>query len=199
MESGFAVSASDGGTASMAQVRYLSLFMALTLMLALGACTASAGPASGRPVQKVAVEVNVSDGPEAPDWVLETLDGGEFRLADHRGEVVVMFFMASWCSSCLLEARALDQLYRQYKDQGLTVVAINVEPGRPVQELARFRQMANDADYSWAFDSEFAVVKRYGVRALDSTIIIDRAGRIAYTDDSLTPLETLESEILKWL
>jgi hypothetical protein len=76
---------------------------------------------------------------------------------------------------------------------------INVEPGRPVQELARFRQMANDADYSWAFDSEFAVVKRYGVRALDSTIIIDRAGRIAYTDDSLTPLETLESEILKWL
>lgn len=183
----------------MAQVRYLSLFMALTLMLALGACTASAGPASGRPVQEVAVEVNVSDGPEAPDWVLETLDGGEFRLADHRGEVVVMFFMASWCSSCLLEARALDQLYRQYKDQGLTVVAINVEPGRPVQELARFRQMANDADYSWAFDSEFAVVKRYGVRALDSTIIIDRAGRIAYTDDSLTPLETLESEILKWL
>ena len=37
-----------------------------------------------------------SVGEEAADFSLETLEGDEFRLADKRGEVVTLFFMAGW-------------------------------------------------------------------------------------------------------
>jgi peroxiredoxin len=145
------------------------------------------------------VNDKISDGPVAPDWTLETLEGGTFHLAEHEGKVVVMFFMASWCSSCVLEARALAQLHEQYADQGLIVVAINVEPEKNTAALSQFRAVSNDAAYTWVFDNEYKVTKLYAVKALDSTIIIDRGGRIAYTDGFLTPFETLETEIGKWL
>lgn len=160
---------------------------------------ASAQNAGDQRTPNNVVTYKISDGPVAPDWTLETLDGDTFRLAEHEGEVVVMFFMASWCSSCVLEARALAQLHEQYADQGLTVVAINVEPQKNSEALSQFRTMSNNAAYTWVFDSEYKVTKLYAVKALDSTLIIDRGGRIAYTDGFLTPFETLETEVKKWL
>ena len=43
----------------------------------------------------------------APDLVGTTLDGDTFRLADHRGEVVVFNVWASWCAPCRAEAPGL--------------------------------------------------------------------------------------------
>jgi len=37
-----------------------------------------------------------SIGDEATDFSVTTLEGNEFRLADKRGEVVALFFMAGW-------------------------------------------------------------------------------------------------------
>ncbi len=183
-------------------VKQKPYFKLMTILMAavfvLAAC--------GRPAAKsqeeaagAAASFEVSDGPPAPDWTLETLDGQTFELADHKGEVVVMFFMASWCSSCILEARALDQLYKEYADQGLTVVAINVEPEKNAAGLTQFRQQAFDAPYAWTFDNEFKVTQLYGVKSLDTTFIIDRAGNIAYNDAFVTPYETLKEEAEKWL
>lgn len=181
--------------------RFLFLFSALALVLA--GCSKPAARASKSAAEAAqappAVALKSSNGPEAPDWTLETLDGGTFRLADHRGEVVVMFFMASWCGTCVPEAQALAELYRQYGQEGLTVVAINVEPEKKAPELTRFRQLANNGDYFWVFDTAFQVTQLYNVKALDTTIIIDRTGRIAYRDGFPTPKDVLEPEIQKWL
>ncbi len=37
-----------------------------------------------------------SVGEEAADFSVTTLEGDEFNLADKRGEVVALFFMAGW-------------------------------------------------------------------------------------------------------
>jgi len=192
-------------------MRRATLWVGLLLALLISSCAAPAqesASASASPAKAIEtpvadtptpVPVKSSDGPLAPDWTLETLDGGQFHLADHKGDVVVMFFMASWCGSCVLEAQALADLYQRYKERGLTVVAINVEPDKKVAELSRFRQLANNASYVWTFDTTFVVTGQYGVKALDTTFIIDRTGRIAYTDTYLTPLDVLDAEIQKWL
>lgn len=151
--------------------------------------------------QEVAAEpvASVSDGPLASDFSLPTLDGGTFTLSEHKGEVVVLYFMASWCGSCVPEARSLATLYEQYKQQGLTVVAINLEPQANKAELSKFRELADNAAYTWAFDTTFAVAQTYSVQTLDATVIIDSSGRIAYQDTMPTPLDTLEAELQKWL
>ena len=38
-------------------------------------------------------------------------DGSVFDLTEKKGNVVVMFFMAGWCVTCIPEARALAELH----------------------------------------------------------------------------------------
>ena len=178
---------------------YLIYLIQLLLVMVLLTACITASDAAPAPATDNQTTYNISAGPVAPDWELPTLDGSTFKLADHQGDVVVMFFMASWCGSCLPEAQALAELHESYAEKGLTIVAINAEPDQKVKELERFRQRANNGQFAWAFDHEFAVVQAYKVQALDTTLIIDRSGRIAYSDASPTPKEFLEKEILKWL
>ena len=55
-------------------------------------------------------------------------DGSVFDLTDERGNVVVLFFMAAWCTTCIPEARALNALYEEYGDRGLPILAIDIDP-----------------------------------------------------------------------
>ena len=66
--------------------------------------------------------------PEAPDFTLSTLDGGEkVSLREHRGDVVYLTFWASWCIPCRQEMPHLMRLWEQHRDDGFQVIGINVD------------------------------------------------------------------------
>ncbi len=119
-------------------------------------------------------------------------DGSVFDLTHERGNVVVLFFMAAWCTTCIPEARALNALYEEYGDRGLSVLAIDIDPRDTETQLARFRRLAGNGRYLWARDLAQNVIRTYGVRALDTTIVIDRTGKIAYIDAFPTGHERLQ-------
>ncbi len=43
----------------------------------------------------------------APDFELPTIDGGKFRLSEHRGQVVILNFWTKTCRPCLEEMPTL--------------------------------------------------------------------------------------------
>lgn len=111
----------------------------------------------------------------APDLQLQTLGGETVALSDLRGQVVILNFWATWCPACRTEMPALDQVYRTYRDQGLQVIAVNVQEdpagtGAFVQELGLVLPVLVDRDGS--------VSTRYRVTSLPTTYIIDRDGVI---------------------
>ena len=148
-------------------------------------------PSATRTVQK-------SGGPPAPDFSVPTLNGGTFRLSDHRGKPVVIFFMAYWCGTCVPEARALAQLHQKFGDR-VTIVALDVDPSSTPERLQGFRAWVGEPDYIWAFDEENRVARAYKVRSLDSTVIINQTGEIVYSDAYPTSYQTLEEQIKKLL
>lgn len=76
----------------------------------------------------------VEEGEPAPDFTLPSIhaDQADITLSDLEGKVVYVDFWASWCAPCLTSLPLYNELYHEYKDQGLEIVAINVD--NPIEE-----------------------------------------------------------------
>ncbi len=130
----------------------------------------------------------------APPIKLKTAsygDGSIFDLGQERGNVVALFFMAAWCATCVPEAQALAELHRDYADKGLRILVLDVDRRETEGQLAGFRARTGTGGHLWALDRDNQVARPYRIRALDTTIFIDREGKIAYGDAYPTRYETL--------
>ena len=112
----------------------------------------------------------------AAAFVLEKLDGGPARFPDqYRGRVVAIHFWAEWCPYCLSEMAMLEPIYRQRRDQGLRLLAINV-----MEDPDAVRAFVQKLGLSFEvlLDREGEVMRRYGVMGLPATFMVDRHGII---------------------
>ncbi len=109
-------------------------------------------------------------------WTL--LDGRRASLADHRGEVVVLDFYATYCPPCREEIPHLVELQKRYGPQGFKVVGLNVGGAEDqakvpeyVKELGIHYQLANP-------DEEVVDMFLAGVSDIPQTFVINREGRV---------------------
>ncbi len=166
------------------------------LSLAVLAAAGCGGPGQGRS----AAEADGSDGAQgsgasAAEAKIETLDGEEFDLAEKRGEVVALYFIAGWCGTCIPEAQAWSELYPAYRDKGVELLLVSADPNDTPQTIERFWRAAGIDPLPVAIDGTGEITRGLNVGALDSTIIIDREGKVAYRDAVPTDAETLEKEL----
>ena len=112
----------------------------------------------------------------AEDFSLNTPGSGKFRLLDHRGQVVLINFWATWCPPCLEEMPAMERLYRQHRDGGFTLVAVSVDADSKL--VAPF-VTARKFSFPVALDPSMNMANTYGVRALPSSFIVARDGTLA--------------------
>ena len=89
--------------------------IALASLVALAACKREAPPAPEAAAPQTATPAATAPAakPKAVDYPtlkVETLDGGTFDLAAHRGKWVVVNYWATWCSPCLKEMPELSAL-----------------------------------------------------------------------------------------
>jgi thiol-disulfide isomerase/thioredoxin len=112
----------------------------------------------------------------APDFTLPTLSGAPIRFSDLRGKVVLLNFWVTWCGSCRAEMPTLDALYRQYKDRGLEVLAVNLDTA-PIAKIQSFVGKAG-VSLRVGLDPSSSTARNYRVLVLPTTYLIDRAGKV---------------------
>lgn len=111
-----------------------------------------------------------------PDLDLPRLEGGRFRLADARGQVILLNFWASWCQPCVEELPALELLAARHAEQGLYVVAINFK--QVARTVARFIERQG-LSLPVLLDTDGAAAIGWNARILPTSVVIDRQGRAA--------------------
>ena len=122
-------------------------------------------------------------------------DGSVFDISAEHGNVVILYFMAAWCGTCIPEAQALAHIHETYADQGVRVLVPDVDVTESEGNLAGFRERAGNGEHLWAMDIDDQAARTYNVRRLDTTIFIDREGRVAYMDGSPTSYDVLAAII----
>jgi len=123
-------------------------------------------------------------GTAAPDFTLKSNTGENLKLSEFRGEVVLINFWASWCGPCRQEMPVLDELHRQYKALGFTVLGVNVE-----EDSSAARKLLEEVQISFPvlFDNNSVVSKQYDVIAMPSTVLVDRNGNMRFIHKGYKP------------
>lgn len=118
---------------------------------------------------------SISQGSEAPEFALQTVDGGTFRLSDHQGDVVLLNFWATWCGPCRVEMPALQQQYERRSSAGFVVAGVNAGESR--QDVMSFGRELG-LTFPLLLDPDEEVQRLYQIRAYPTSILVDQEGRI---------------------
>ena len=116
-------------------------------------------------------------GAPAPAFQLNSNGGRPVSLGSLRGQIVLVNFWASWCGPCRKEMPILEQLNRQYRNKGVTLVGVNVEPD---SAAATDWLKATPVSFPILFDVDSKVSKLYQVEGMPNTVILDRKGNVRY-------------------
>jgi cytochrome c biogenesis protein CcmG, thiol:disulfide interchange protein DsbE len=147
---------------------FLLLGITLVLLYALSSGDSAApGHLTPASTRKRVANITVAD-----------LSGNSWKLDDHRGQVVLLNFWATWCPPCRQETPGLVRLAHDYSRNGLAVLGISMDDGT----LDVVREFVSDFKIQYPvtlFDQQLALART--VQALPTTLLIDKSGRLAKT------------------
>ncbi|NJN16825.1 MAG: TlpA family protein disulfide reductase [Oscillochloris sp.] len=112
-------------------------------------------------------------GRPAPPFNLETSDGAPVNLVDLRGRVVMVNIWATWCPPCRAEMPMIEAAFREYRDEGFVVLAVNLR--EDATTVAAYMQQS-DLTFPALLDHDGAVGAAYRANVVPSSFFIDRQG-----------------------
>lgn len=124
-------------------------------------------------------------GAAAPDFALKDMTGDDWRLAEHRGKVVVLlFYPGDETPICTRQMCSVRDRWEDYSATGAEVVGISTDSIESHQKFAEH----HDLPLRLLSDSDQSVANMYGAKSLipgkvaRSVFVIDAAGKISYRD-----------------
>ena len=103
------------------------------------------------------------------DFNLQDVD-----LSENKGKIVILNFWATWCAPCKKEMPSMSRLAEEMPE--IMIFAINME--KPNQKKTqKFFDDLSINNLSIYFDPKFDLAKRFKMRGLPTSIIIDKEGR----------------------
>lgn len=140
---------------------------------------------------KQQVAQTAAEVPKAPQFILSDLKGVEHKLEDYKGKGVLINFWATYCPPCKKEMPHLESAYKDYKDQGIEVLAINA--GEPMLIVNQFLKEEN-VSFPVLFDNG-DVLDLYQVINLPKTFLVNKDGVVIDKIDG----EMTEKDIRKYM
>jgi cytochrome c biogenesis protein CcmG, thiol:disulfide interchange protein DsbE len=113
----------------------------------------------------------------APDFELTTLQDETIRLSDLRGQAVLVNLWATWCPPCRAEMQTIEAIYNEYRNQGFTVLAVNMTYQDNPLEIMPFVE-GQGLTYPILLDNTGGMANAYQLKSLPSSFFIDRKGII---------------------
>ena len=153
--------------------KYGLLYLLVVIILAVIAYRIQLSPIQITVLDQEKPEV----GHPAPVFTLRNLQGNLEGLVDHKDKVIILNFWATWCAPCLEEMPAFEKLYRRYRSQGLTVLAVSLDKG-DFSKVQGFVD-SNNLTFPVLMDSDGVAEKLYPSFTIPFTYVIDKEGRVA--------------------
>lgn len=114
------------------------------------------------------------------EFSVKGLDGKSLSLEKYKGKVVLLDFWATWCGPCRSEMPKVISLYNQYHDKGFEIIGISLDESKSALEKYITDNKMEWPQYFEGTKWQNSLAKKYGVRSIPATFVLDRKGKIRY-------------------
>lgn len=164
------------------------MLLVLSLMIVLAGCNVtqkSSQETKNSVTDTVALKA-------APSFAVQTTNGKTISTDTYKAQnkPMVVYFMASTCSTCAKNWKNIDEVYPQYKDK-VELVAISVDPTDDKEVLQKLAQEKGFTFETVPGNPQLAV--QYDVKKQTAKFAIDKNGNIVSRHDGLLSPEEWEA------
>ena len=110
---------------------------------------------------------------------LPLLDGSTVRPTDLVGQVVVLYWWASWCPFCAVQSPLIDQLQRAQRARGLRVIGLSIDK-KPEDAAAHLARKGYGFSSAWVSPDIARVLPK--PKGLPVTVVLGRDGRVVMSE-----------------
>lgn len=125
--------------------------------------------------QKTDTQISGVVGEEANKSTLKSIDGKLVNIPGEQGDVVVLYFFASWSGSCKRQTTLVEKLAEEMKEQGVVIYGLNNE--RNEANVQKYVE-ENNITFPVLMDDNKANFKHYDVTTLPAFVLIDSSGTV---------------------
>jgi cytochrome c biogenesis protein CcmG/thiol:disulfide interchange protein DsbE len=169
----------------------LTVSIFIIILLTLIGCNKNAS--NEKPVTPEAVTKGESP---APDFSLVNAKGGNIKLSDYRGKVVIVDFWATWCPPCRKGIPDLIDIKKQYGD-AVAIIGISVDTDSKGEVVPFIQRMG--INYPIVYSTPEVVQAYGGIDGIPTSFVVDKSGKIVDMHVGLVPKEDFTAVIDKLL
>lgn len=136
---------------------------------------------------------NTSCMAEPQEWVGKQLPEMKLELVSGKietGKPMIVEFWATWCPPCRKSIPHLNEIYKKYKDKGLSIIGISDEDKAVIEKFTQTTPM----DYTVAIDKDDAFSKPFGIKGIPHAFLVDKTGKITWAGH---PMKLTDADIEK--
>ncbi len=117
-------------------------------------------------------------GGEAPDFIMNDVNGSPRKLSEFKGKVMLVDFWASWCGPCRRENPNVLKAYAKYHDKGFDVLGVSLDKTKDswLAAIEKDGLIWHHVSDLKGWQNEAA--KLYGVTSIPHTVLLDKEGKI---------------------
>ena len=123
-------------------------------------------------------------------------NNNQLNLSDFRGNLIILNFWATWCAPCKEEMPSLDILQNHESLNNLKIFPINVGQDNLDKSL-KFFESLKIKNLKIYFDSPANLPKKFGLRGIPTSILINKNGLEFARIIGSTDFE--DKKFFKWL
>ncbi|MEZ4838639.1 redoxin domain-containing protein [Flavobacterium sp.] len=123
-------------------------------------------------------------GKQAPEFSAPNPEGKMVSLKESLGKVTIIDFWASWCAPCRKENPNVVALYDEFHDKGLNIIGVSLDKEG---DENKWKDAIKADKLTWTQISNLQywnepIAKKYNVKSIPATFILDASGKIVAKD-----------------